>query len=259
MPPRTDRLALEMLRPERAERLFEALRDPVVHAFVPLTEPWSLDHVRSRIDRMLAGPVAGSDQSWLNYVVFREDRLIGHLQATQVGSRAEIAYLFDPRFGGAGYATEAVTWLLTTLVAVHQVTHFWATTDARNIRSIELLSRCGFARADTWPADLDSYDPGDLVFAFQSPTSATSPSARPVLPFLAHQQAGFTERSTKFSRSRHPLIHSPHSSRRRSAAKRCDSDLVRTSGANMSPGFIRRRISNVRVMVDWKTFVAIIG
>jgi RimJ/RimL family protein N-acetyltransferase len=153
-----------MLLPEHAERLFEALRDPVVHTFVPLAEPWSLDHVRGRIDRMLAGPVAGSDQSWLNYVVFREDRLIGHLQATQTGSRTEIAYLFDPRFGGAGYATEAVTWLLSTLAAEHQVTHFWATTDTHNSRSIELLRRCGFARSETWPADLGSYDPGDLVF-----------------------------------------------------------------------------------------------
>ena len=160
----TARLTVEPLRPEHAEELHAALSDPAVHRFVGTSGPWTVAAVRSRLERVAAGPPAGSPEVWLNFAVRREARLVGRLESTVHGELAEVAYLFDPAVGGQGYATEAVQWLLGHLALEHGVTEVWATTDPANDASVRLLLRTGFVQADQVHPDVGSYDEGDLVF-----------------------------------------------------------------------------------------------
>lgn len=160
----TARLSVEPLRPEHAEELHAALADPAVHRFIVTSGPWTVPAVRSRLERVAAGPPAGSGDVWLNFAVRREAHLVGRLESTVHGQLAEIAYLFDPAVSGRGYATEAVQWLLGHLHDEHGVTEVWATTDPGNDASIRLLVRTGFAQVDEVHPDVGSYDEGDLVF-----------------------------------------------------------------------------------------------
>jgi RimJ/RimL family protein N-acetyltransferase len=161
---RTDRLTIEPLRPQHAEELHAALADPAVHRFIGTSGPWTVEAVRARLERVAAGPPAGSSEVWLNYAVRREARLVGRLESTVHGRLAEIAYLFDPAVSGRGYATEAVQWLLGHLARGHGVTEAWATSDPGNGASVRLLRRTGFAQVDEVHPDVGSYDEGDLVF-----------------------------------------------------------------------------------------------
>jgi RimJ/RimL family protein N-acetyltransferase len=160
----TARLVIEPLRPGHAEELHAALADPAVHRYVATSGPWTVQAVRDRLERVAAGPPAGSHDVWLNFAVRRQARLVGRLESTVHGELAEIAYLFDPAVSGRGYATEAVEWLLGHLREAHGVTEVWATTDPANKASVRLLGRTGFGQvADVHP-DVGSYDEGDLVF-----------------------------------------------------------------------------------------------
>ena len=106
----------------------------------------------------------------MNYAVrlSRTGTLIGRLEATIVEGRAEVAYLFDPQFWGQGYATEAMSAFHDHLQQNEHVSEFWATTAPRNVRSIRLLDRLGYAPApEPWPRLL-SYEKGDLVFVQRS-------------------------------------------------------------------------------------------
>lgn len=181
---RTARLDIEPLRPDHAEELYAALADPAVHRYIVTSGPWTLQAVRDRLERVAAGPPAGSRDVWLNFAVRREARLVGRLEATRHGDLAEIAYLFDPAVSGRGYATEAVEWLLGHLRDAHGVTEVWATTDPANDASVRLLGRTGFTRvADAHP-DVGSYDEGDLVFRRRLPATArrTQGSQEPPRP-----------------------------------------------------------------------------
>jgi RimJ/RimL family protein N-acetyltransferase len=163
----TRRLRIAPLRPADAAELFAALDHPDVGRYIGGPESTSADATRHRIERVNAGPPPGRyGQRWWNFVVRRasDDVVIGRLEATTYGDWGEIAYVFDPRTWGAGYATEGTTWLLQ-LLADHGISQVWAAVHPDNAASIALLSRLGFERRDHAPDGLASYDQGDLVFA----------------------------------------------------------------------------------------------
>jgi RimJ/RimL family protein N-acetyltransferase len=164
---RTGRLVLEPLEVRHVDALYEALKDPAVHAFIETSGPWTRENVRSRLERLAKGPPEGSGDVWLNYVVLLEGRLVGRVEATVHPGLAEIAYLFDPAVSGHGYATEAVRWLLDHLRSDRAVTEVWATVDPRNAASIRLLERCGFDAQDEVPPEVGSYDEGDAVYRLE--------------------------------------------------------------------------------------------
>src|SRR5215207_6782830 len=79
---RTHRLVLEPLGVGHAEALYEALKDPAVHAFIETSGPWTPETVRRRLERLGEGPPQGSDDVWLNYVVLLDGRLVGRVEST---------------------------------------------------------------------------------------------------------------------------------------------------------------------------------
>ena len=158
------RLQIKPVAPWHAEALFQALDFDSVYEFLNSNRPETVAEMSATIDRYVAGPSDGSEDIWLNFVVLIGNQIIGCTQATIVGSRSEIAYLFSPVVVGQGYATRATEWLINYVTETHGISKFWATTDPRNERSISLLKRCDFIETSLPEHGLRSYDDGDLVF-----------------------------------------------------------------------------------------------
>ena len=160
----TDRLQIEPMGLHHSTQLFRALDYEGIYEFIPNQRPRDAGEVSDRIERWVVGPGQDSDELWLNFVVSLEGEIIGHLQATVFKSWAEIAYLFNPNYSGKGYATEGTLWLIDHICTNYRVADFWATTDPNNLKSIQLLLRCGF-KIDSLPEHgIRSYDEGDAVF-----------------------------------------------------------------------------------------------
>ena len=105
----TERLVLEPLAVEHAEEMAEVLGDPRLHAFIG-GSPLSVEELRTRYARLVGGPPAGRDESWLNWVVRqREDgQLVGTVQATVAsGTEAALAWVIGTPWQGRGFAAEA--------------------------------------------------------------------------------------------------------------------------------------------------------
>jgi RimJ/RimL family protein N-acetyltransferase len=164
---RSQRLRFELLVPEHAASLRDALIDPAAYTFIGEGTPKSLEDLTVQIERWLAGPPANRPmERWWNIAVFSLDdnRGLGRLQATLVDHRAEVAYVFGSEHWGNGYALEAMHWLQDRLVEDGTSRKFWATVLPTNERSVRLLQRLGYTKIDhDWPK-LASYDEGDLVF-----------------------------------------------------------------------------------------------
>jgi RimJ/RimL family protein N-acetyltransferase len=163
-------LQFKPIAPWHADALFRALDFDSVYEFVNSPRPASPSEITSQIDRYIRGPIPGSDEVWLNFVVLVGLQVIGHIQSTIVDSRAEIAYLFSPVVAGQGYATQSAQWLIEHVNQTHGIHDFWATSDPRNVRSISLLERCGFTKTLLPPEGLLSYEEGDDVFRLTAQT-----------------------------------------------------------------------------------------
>lgn len=118
--------------------------------------------------RSLAGPPSeATGERWLGVTVrLAESReVIGRLEANIHDHLAEVAFLYNPRLWGRGYASQGLLWLHGQLREYKEVHSFWATTHPENQRSASLLRRQGYVPAPIQglPA-LYSYEGGDHVF-----------------------------------------------------------------------------------------------
>lgn len=140
------RLTCEPLRPAHATTLFAHLQAPEIYAWIPEEPPGSIERLRARYGVLERGAPAGSGERWLNWVVMRDDRPIGTLQATVFIAKrtASVAYVLFPEHWGQGLAYEATRWMLETLSRETEIDTFEALIDARNVRSIALIERLDF-------------------------------------------------------------------------------------------------------------------
>ena len=161
----TARLWIEPMRVEHAPALFAALDHPEIAAALGEPDVVSVDGVIARIEAVTSGPADRPDERWWNFTVgLRDDpsAVVGRLEATTFRDWGEIAYVFDPRRWGHGYASEGVTWLIGHLASAG-IDELWACVAPANERSWRLAERCGFERVETWTRPLSSYDDGDVV------------------------------------------------------------------------------------------------
>ena len=164
---RSERLSIEPLVIEDADELFAALDHPDVGTYIGGPEMTTVEALRTRIGHLVVGS-GRDDEQWLNWVVrtTATDEVIGRLEATVYagGSWAEVAYVFDPRRWGHGYAVESAGWMIDHLRA-SGVSELWAAIHPDNGRSIRLIERLGFIEVPPPPTRaVGSYDEGDLVF-----------------------------------------------------------------------------------------------
>jgi len=161
----TGHLEIEPLALQHVEQIFDALDFDSIYEFINSSpRPRDVGQMVARIKRLNAGPNPKSGQRWFNFTMFLNAEVIGQLQATVVGSSAEIGYVLSPLFSGKGYATTGVRWLMEHLSMTGQIAEFWASVDPRNLKSIQLLRRCGFTETSLPTQGLLSYEPGDAIF-----------------------------------------------------------------------------------------------
>ena len=153
----TARLRLEPLRASHAALLFPMLADPRIYTYVPDEARVTVAMLAARFGELARGAPPEANECWLNWVLRRRDdgAAVGTLQATiEPGGRAWIGYLLASAAWGQGFATEACAWLVAELAQRHRVRDVLASVDARNLRSIAVLERVGFARVATCAAEL---------------------------------------------------------------------------------------------------------
>ncbi len=160
----TDRLQIQQTTIEHAVGLYEALKDPKVSRYIGGPDLTSPEDAQKRIEFVTNPANEPAGQKWLNFVILLHDQIIGRLEATTTGEKAEIAYLIGPKWWGNGYGLEATGWLVNYL-QTHHVSEFWATVHPENTYSIKLLQNLGFAETEDFDSNyLQSLDDGDLVF-----------------------------------------------------------------------------------------------
>lgn len=118
--------------------------------------------------RALAGPLTNATgEHWINVAVrvAENGELIGRLEANVHDRLAEVAFLYNPRLWGRGYALRGLLWLHDHLRQDKTIESLWGATHPRNQRSASLLLKCGYTPAETQDLPvLYSYDEGDDVF-----------------------------------------------------------------------------------------------
>ncbi len=130
-----------------ASLLFDALSDPLLYVYIPAVEPASPEELASRFARLERS--SGTDERWLNWVmVDREEKSpVGTLQATVMpNGDTHIAYVVLPPRWRHGFGSEGVSWMLSHLDEVEDVSRFVALIDTRNVASIALIERLRFSR-----------------------------------------------------------------------------------------------------------------
>lgn len=117
----------------------------------------------------MKGPPANKPElSFENYAVrlASSGTVIGTLEATIHDTLVEVAYLFGPHYWGKGYAAEALSWFGDLFLGRESTSGMWAATLPTNLRSVALLTRCGYKQIEPRDAPkLLSYEEGDLVFS----------------------------------------------------------------------------------------------
>jgi RimJ/RimL family protein N-acetyltransferase len=116
----SDRLVLEPLRPEHAAELAPVLADDSLHRFMG-GRPESVEQLRARYERQLAGRSPDGRERWLNWVVRVRccGHVVGTMQATVSSNDgqavAELAWVIGVGHQRQGLAKDAarlvVDWL----------------------------------------------------------------------------------------------------------------------------------------------------
>jgi RimJ/RimL family protein N-acetyltransferase len=149
-PYRTQRLVLRPFTPRDLEPFMAMHSDPEVVRYVPYP-PLTREQAEERLGAIATMTAIDDEAQNLRFAVVlpETDALIGDVSMWCPPSdrlQAEIGYVFNPRFHGRGYATEAVTELLRIgfeEAGLHRIT---ANADARNAASIRVLERIGMRR-----------------------------------------------------------------------------------------------------------------
>jgi len=164
VPSQIHTVVIEPLRVDHAAVLFPVLQAAKIYAFLDHGPPESLQALTQRYEFMLnpASPPAG--ERWLNWCVIAHGEApatAGTVQATidEPNQAAEVAWVLGPEFWGQGIASRAVDSMFRELATTYGVEHVVAQVDPRNLASIALAERLGFAQRAEPAADSD-----DLLF-----------------------------------------------------------------------------------------------
>ncbi|PVE98046.1 MULTISPECIES: GNAT family N-acetyltransferase [unclassified Microbacterium] len=149
-PVRTERLLLRPIAPGDAAAMHVYKSDPDAVRYVPY-EPLSLAEVEERIGTTWSRTRFAEPGDAVCLAVEEQETgaLLGDVVLfwrSETDRAGEVGYIFDPRFAGRGYATEAVDALLALGfdgLGLHRIA---ARIDDRNTPSVGVVERLGFRR-----------------------------------------------------------------------------------------------------------------
>jgi RimJ/RimL family protein N-acetyltransferase len=149
-PIETARLHLRLFEPGDLDDLFEYMSRPDVvrYLYGGVKDLAEADVTLRRW--MSASTLAHEDDRLVLAAVLRERRkVIGEVTLKLVSRehrQGEVGWIFNPDFGGQGYATEAATAMLTLGFSHYGFHRIFARCDARNVASYRLMERLGMRR-----------------------------------------------------------------------------------------------------------------
>lgn len=156
---RGPRLRLEPMRETHAAALFPVIADPALYVWIDHGPPHSVEALRQRCRRLERRRSADGSEVWLNWVLCLPGRPqpLGYVQASLLGDgRAWVAWLLEQASWGQGYALEATRLMLQHLFGALAARQAMAMVEQANSRSIALVRRLGFRRAEG--EDLDGHE-----------------------------------------------------------------------------------------------------
>ena len=147
---RVDGLVLEPQTAVHAAEMFVLLSDPALYPYLDDGPPQDEAWLAARFARLETRLSADGSQHWLNWVIRAPQHgLVGFVQGTvYADGSANVAYLLGSAFRGRGWATRSTATLLQELADHYAVQRAFATVDKRNLDSIKLVTRLGFAIID---------------------------------------------------------------------------------------------------------------
>jgi RimJ/RimL family protein N-acetyltransferase len=163
---RTERLELRPVRSEDIDRLLEYRNLPEVTRWLLSTE---VDPASLRV----AWRRAAEDPDDHSVAVTLDGVVIGTVSLDVVDgmgqpgmplrTEADLGYVFDPAYGGHGYATEAVTAMVAYAFDRLGIRRITAGCFADNLASVRILEKVGMRReqhgvGDSWHAELGWVD-----------------------------------------------------------------------------------------------------
>lgn len=180
LPLGTERLTLRAYREGDAEgSLSYYAREDVARLL--LDEPWDIELANQRVAERIPRTDMRGPTGSLALVVERDGETIGDMAMWYTNPEwtcAEIGWVFDPRYGGQGYATEAAKCLVDLAFDHYGVHRLVAQMDARNGASARLAERVGLIKEahhrQNWWSKGQWTD--TLVFALLGSDPRTSPS-----------------------------------------------------------------------------------
>jgi RimJ/RimL family protein N-acetyltransferase len=163
---RTERLELRPVRDEDVDRILEYRNLPDVTRWLLRTEVDAVS-LRTRWRR------AAEDSDDHGMAVALNGLVIGTVSLDVVNgmgqpgmpprTEAQLGYIFDPAYGGEGYATEAVAAMVAYAFDRLGVRRITASCFADNLASVRILEKVGMRReqhgvGDSWHAELGWVD-----------------------------------------------------------------------------------------------------
>ena len=164
----TGSLTLEPQVLAHAEEMFAVLSDPAIYEYEN-QPPSSLEWLRERFTKLESRCSPEGQERWLNWVIrLPTSELIGYVQATvRSQARAAIAYELSSKYGGRGFARQAVEAMISELVENYGARKLSAVLKQGNLRSLRLLERLGFSLATPEHDARHHVDPGELLMLRQ--------------------------------------------------------------------------------------------
>ncbi|MFD1933089.1 MULTISPECIES: GNAT family N-acetyltransferase [Nonomuraea] len=133
-----------------ADEMVDVLSGDDLYAFIGGSAP-TLDGLRARYTRQVAGRSPDGQEEWHNWIIRREadGQAVGYVQATitEQGRRAEIAWVVGVGWQRRGYATEATQAMIARLFA-RDVDRVVAHIHPGNAASAAVAARAGLTPTD---------------------------------------------------------------------------------------------------------------
>ena len=138
---------LEPLKPQHAAEMLVGLSAPEGYRFLPDDPPADLAELTSRYERQARGQSDDGTERWYNWIIRDTGSCAasGYTQATIRARSALIAYHVFPTCWRSGVGYQALPQTLDQLFSRHDADRAWALVDTRNVASLGLLAKLGFA------------------------------------------------------------------------------------------------------------------
>lgn len=138
-------VVLRKVEPADDTALFAAASDPEVVRFMDWPKVLHLADVSARLQQADARWSSGEEYQWA-IVDPQSGDVVGTISCRRRGHAVDFGYFLRRSAWGQGLASAAAGLVVSWLRSEPSVRRIWATTDARNERSIRILERLGLER-----------------------------------------------------------------------------------------------------------------